>query len=157
MGMIVAIGVVIAGIVGAALSQLLADEFEAWAPHIANKLIRLAVSRLPERNRERMREEWHSHLDEIPGQIGKIVAAIGFLIASRDPNCSSSNIEKPKPKWVNSDEERQPVVFIVGAGVSWAPYANARDAKTLEHDATSEYDLNRIMQDYSDSLDGRGN
>lgn len=85
MGVMIAIGVVIASIVGAAISQLLADEFKAWAPWWADRLIGIAIARLPSDScmRRRFSEEWKAHLDEIPACLGKLYAALGFIVAVR--------------------------------------------------------------------------
>ena len=83
MGVMIAIGVIAASIIGAAISQLLAEEFKAWVPTIADHMIRFAVSRVPPQLRKRLNEEWHSHIDEIPGTITKLVVAFGFVFASR--------------------------------------------------------------------------
>ena len=37
---------------------------------------------LPEDHRERFKEEWQSHLDETPGKLGKLLVALGFLLAA---------------------------------------------------------------------------
>jgi len=37
---------------------------------------------LPENQRARYTEEWKSHVDQIPGEIGKLIDAFGFLAAS---------------------------------------------------------------------------
>lgn len=65
------------------LAALLAYEAEAWFPRFVALLIRTSVSALPKRQRERFREEWQAHVDEIPGAIMKIWHAAGFMIASR--------------------------------------------------------------------------
>lgn len=59
-------------------AHLLGHEISAWFPKFAACLVRLAVNRLPERQRTRYLEEWQSHLEEIPGSIGKCVEALGF-------------------------------------------------------------------------------
>jgi lipopolysaccharide/colanic/teichoic acid biosynthesis glycosyltransferase len=82
MGAIIALGVVVASIIGAALSQQLADELKAWTPWLAEYFVKHAIRRLPQQHRERYGEEWHAHIDEIPGQIGKLFVALGFVIAS---------------------------------------------------------------------------
>jgi lipopolysaccharide/colanic/teichoic acid biosynthesis glycosyltransferase len=46
-------------------------------------VIRKAVARLPQNQRERFEEEWQSHIDEVPGEIGKIYVALGCLFAAR--------------------------------------------------------------------------
>lgn len=79
----VGFGVAAAGLVGAVLSRLLAEEVKAWMPRVVDALIRGAVARLPEDQKERRKEEWHSHVNDIPGDLGKFVTAVGFVIASR--------------------------------------------------------------------------
>jgi hypothetical protein len=39
---------------------------------------------LPESQRRRFTEEWQSHVDEIPGEVGKLIVAFGFLRASSE-------------------------------------------------------------------------
>jgi hypothetical protein len=64
------------------LSKLFADEFKSWSPRLVTALIGSAVSRLPKEKQERYQEEWLSHLEEVPGEISKIVSALSFQIAS---------------------------------------------------------------------------
>jgi hypothetical protein len=59
----------------------LADEFKAWVPWLTRNLIQFAACILPETERARRIEEWASHLEEVPGEIGKIVVALGFVRA----------------------------------------------------------------------------
>jgi hypothetical protein len=89
------IGVVLAvlGIIGAVISRQLADEFKAWTPWLIGRLVKRAVRKLPEGQRDRFEEEWLSYLDETPGEVGKIAAALGFLLAARR---MSSPISIPK-------------------------------------------------------------
>lgn len=82
MALISIIGVAVLGILGAAVSRLMADEFKAWVPWIIQHLIDWAVSTLPEDKRERFAEEWSSHVNEIPGDVGKLTVALGFLVAA---------------------------------------------------------------------------
>jgi hypothetical protein len=70
------------GIFGAAISRQLTDEFEAWTPWLVNYLIQRALRQLPENQRKRREEEWLSHVDEIPGEVGKLIDALDFLRAS---------------------------------------------------------------------------
>jgi hypothetical protein len=70
------------GIFGAAASRQLTDEFKAWTPWLIDRLVRRAVRQLPENQRERFSEEWHSHVTEVPGDVGKLIVAFGFLSAS---------------------------------------------------------------------------
>jgi lipopolysaccharide/colanic/teichoic acid biosynthesis glycosyltransferase len=70
------------GILAAATSRQLADEFKAWTPWLIKRCIRRAVRQLPESLRERFTEEWQSHINEIPGEVGKLFEALGYLRAS---------------------------------------------------------------------------
>jgi lipopolysaccharide/colanic/teichoic acid biosynthesis glycosyltransferase len=77
------IALAVLAIIGAAASTQLSDEFKAWSPWVVRKVIQHAVRKLPENKRERFAEEWQAHVNEIPGDIGKLLAAFGFLSASR--------------------------------------------------------------------------
>ncbi|HEY8009223.1 MAG TPA: hypothetical protein VIE66_21140 [Methylocella sp.] len=70
------------GVLAAAISRQLADEFKAWTPQLIRHLIKSAVRQLPENQRERYTEEWQSHVDSVPGEVGKLIVAFGFLQAS---------------------------------------------------------------------------
>ena len=60
-----------------------ADEFKAWTPRLTNKLLERAVLRLPEGKRERYREEWASHINDVPGEAGKWIEACSFLLSAK--------------------------------------------------------------------------
>ena len=64
------------------LSRQLAEEFKAWTPWLVGHLIQYATERLPSDRRERFKEEWQSHVEEIPGQIGKVATAFSFVFAA---------------------------------------------------------------------------
>jgi hypothetical protein len=76
------IAVAILGVTGAAISRQMTDEFKAWLPRLLERIIDLAVCTLPEDQRQRFAEEWRSHVDETPGDIGKLIVALGFLVAA---------------------------------------------------------------------------
>jgi Bacterial sugar transferase len=63
--------------------RLITDDFKEWLPWITCRLIARAVSRLPESERERLEEEWWSHVNEWPGSLAKIYVAYGYLSASK--------------------------------------------------------------------------
>ena len=69
-------------LVGAAFSKLLADEFKAWAPTIVSSILAVAVKALPPSQRDRAAEEWTSHVNELPGDLSKIVCACGCILAA---------------------------------------------------------------------------
>jgi hypothetical protein len=83
------------GALAAALRKVAAAEITAWSPSVVRTLIKFAVRRLPEDQRVRFDEEWQSHVNEVPGQVGKLFVAVGFLIAacniSLDERCNKAN------------------------------------------------------------------
>src|SRR5258708_685090 len=89
--LIVAILVGIAGVLGAAFSKQAADEFKAWTPRLLAAVVQCAIRRLPEDQRERYAEEWRSHIDETPGEIGKLIVGLGLLPAARKLSRISPN------------------------------------------------------------------
>ncbi len=82
MSLIEAIAAIIVSIFVAVFSRQAADEFKAWAPWIIGALMRRAVNKLPGNQRDRYAEEWQSHVDEIPGDIGKLFIAVSLLRAA---------------------------------------------------------------------------
>jgi hypothetical protein len=61
-----------------ALSRQLSEECKAWMPWLVQRLVKRAVDRLPVDQRERSAEEWPIQANKIPGDIGKLVFAIGL-------------------------------------------------------------------------------
>jgi hypothetical protein len=82
MALIAACLLFLVGILSATLTGLMTDEFKAWIPWIIQRIIRRSIGRLPQTQRKRFEEEWRSHVNEIPGEVGKLVVAFGFLSAS---------------------------------------------------------------------------
>lgn len=82
-GVLLAVLSVPVAILISVVSKLLADDFKAWSPRIVDWLIRRAVNKLPEDHRERLDEEWRSHINDTPGDLWKPIAACGFLRAAR--------------------------------------------------------------------------
>lgn len=82
MALIKSLGLLAASILAAALSRIVVEEIGAWSPSIIHNLIKLAVSLLPENRRERFEEEWQSHVNEVPGIVGKLLVAAGLVIAA---------------------------------------------------------------------------
>jgi hypothetical protein len=61
MALITAFGLFVVAVLTAALQRILAEEIEAWSPWILRSIIRLAVRRLPESQRERERRGQRLH------------------------------------------------------------------------------------------------
>jgi len=96
MALVKGLAVSVLGLLGAAASRLVVDDFKAWLPRIRYGFINRAVLALPAAQQERYREEWQSHLNEIPGEIGKLFVCLGFLSASR--RMSSILEQEPEPE-----------------------------------------------------------
>jgi hypothetical protein len=79
MATLIEVGVFISGIL------------RAWTPWIVRRLIALAVKRLPENQRSRYAEEWPAYVVEMPGEIAKLLAALGFLLAA--PRMRSQQVQ----------------------------------------------------------------
>src|SRR6516164_11799662 len=90
MGLIWATIISVFGILGAIIiavaGRVLSDDFKEWLPWITRHLIERAVSRLPENEREKRREEWESDVNEWPGNLAKVYRAWGYLSAARAIN-----------------------------------------------------------------------
>jgi uncharacterized membrane protein YjgN (DUF898 family) len=83
MALITALSLFLVRTLSTTVSGLLTDEFRAWMPWIIQRVIRCASARLPQAQQERFEEEWQSHVNEVPGDIGKLTVALGFLPAAR--------------------------------------------------------------------------
>jgi hypothetical protein len=94
--------IVFSGILAAAVSQQLVDEFKAWTPWLTRTLVMIAARTAPRSAKERCTEEWLSHLEEIPGQIGKILAAVGFISAGWWIQLESRNWKERATKTLNN-------------------------------------------------------
>ena len=73
----------IGSVLSSALSKLVVDDFKAWTPRLVKRLIDHAVGSLPPEQRERYAEEWRSHTNDVPGELGKVFLCLGFLRAAR--------------------------------------------------------------------------
>ncbi len=66
----------------AIFAPLIADEVKAWSGWLNKQFRRKAVAKLPVGCRERYDEEWESGLEEIPGEIFKLIHSVGLLCAA---------------------------------------------------------------------------
>lgn len=84
-----ALGAVAVTILVGAMSRQASDEFKAWTPWLTRHLLYRAVKKMPLDMAERYNEEWASHIAETPGEVGKLIAAIGFVFAARSMSRAS--------------------------------------------------------------------
>ena len=80
------LGVAGAIIIATVTARVVGDDVKEWLPWITRRLVELAVSRLPEQERDRFEEEWWAHIDDLPGNLAKVHAACGYLSASKAIN-----------------------------------------------------------------------
>jgi hypothetical protein len=71
MALVLAFGAVIAAV----LTPLM--------PRFTEHVLRIAIRRLPEAQRERFSEEWAGHIDEVTSEISKVAVALGCISAAR--------------------------------------------------------------------------
>lgn len=72
------------GMLAAVLNRLSAGGFHAGIPWFTRQLLDIATRRLPEDQRERLAEEWESHINEVSGDVGKIAFAWGCVTAAEE-------------------------------------------------------------------------
>jgi sugar transferase len=64
-------------------ARFFADEMKCWLPWCVKRVITYAVNMLPADQRERYGEEWRSDVNDIPGDWGKLIFALGLVRAAR--------------------------------------------------------------------------
>jgi uncharacterized protein involved in exopolysaccharide biosynthesis len=64
-----------------------------WMRRLTKRLLRIAIERLPEAQRERFSEEWASHINEVTGEISKIAVALGCISAAQQIASLSKSAE----------------------------------------------------------------
>src|SRR6266849_3642279 len=80
-----------------ALGSIIAAELLGWCPLLAKHLIRLAVSRLPQRHRARYQEEWLADMDMLRtrGGLSTLLWAAGvYVMAHRVASALQRTIPK---------------------------------------------------------------
>jgi hypothetical protein len=82
-------------ILGAILLNVVASDLYDWSGRLASWLITRSVQRLPPELRDRYREEWLAHAEEIPGKITKLVHALG--VYTRASARIRDQQEQPRP------------------------------------------------------------
>lgn len=144
MGLIVTVVLGVLAVIGACASWLLADELKAWVPSVVERIISFAITRAPRHLRERLTEEWRSHVNDTPGHLGKLYIALGFIWASgklrneveqagiQESPLREPDAERPWAELLRAvDELRKDVPQYVGTDESaWPPYCSAaRDGR----------------------------
>jgi hypothetical protein len=69
-------------IIATLIAAVVGSETKAWAPRLIHSLTKAAVAIMPIQLRERFFEEWSAHIDEMPGVVGRLLAAVGFVFAA---------------------------------------------------------------------------
>ncbi len=72
----------LASLLLAIVGRIMADEGKEWLIWLNRKIRRLAVAALPAEYRKRYDEEWENGLDEVPGELLKLLYSLGLLQAA---------------------------------------------------------------------------
>jgi hypothetical protein len=80
------------GLLAAVLNRLSGGALHARIPWFTQRLLDLAIKRLPQHQGERFGEEWASHINEVSGDVGKIAFAWGCVSAAHE---MASLLNKP--------------------------------------------------------------
>lgn len=73
-------GGILVFLITAVVPPLLLSEFGDWCPWLAARIVRWAARRLGDpASCERYEEEWIANLNEVPGKLGRLAAALGYL------------------------------------------------------------------------------
>lgn len=152
MALITAVFLFLVGTFGTVVSRLLADEFKAWIPWIIQRIIRRAIARLMPDQRERFAEEWQGHVNEVPGDIGKLRVALGLFAAARKMTPAAKNHE---PLTVLLESALPPV----GDAMSLSEQMSFVAAKLLNYSylfpplgPLTSPEKNEILKYYSDNI-----
>jgi hypothetical protein len=141
------IGAILAGIVGvlaAAFSKQAADEFKAWTPRLIAAVVQCAVRRLHEDQRDRYAEEWRSHIDETPGEIGKLVVGLGLLWAAWK---LSRTLPKPRARQIEE------IVTAIRAAERWRRQKYIVRLVTLRAASKRLRFLQEVLQDQQTQIE----
>jgi len=69
-------------VVVAVIAKIIVDDVKEWTPRVTVRLMGVVVRMLPEPYQARYREEWASHLADVPGVVGKFVVVISLPFAA---------------------------------------------------------------------------
>lgn len=95
---------------GGIISNIIASELYDRAPSFARYLVNRSVLGLPDNERDRYKEEWLAHLDELPGSLSKLRhglscyfrAARGIARAMAERSKSGDDLDRSEAiaKWI---------------------------------------------------------
>lgn len=88
-----ALALALGAIITAVLIRFFVDRLKMWMPWLTKRLLRIAIDRLAEAQRERFSEEWASHINEVTGEISKVAVALGCISAAQQMASSSKPAE----------------------------------------------------------------
>ena len=92
------------GMLAAVLNRLSGGALHAWIPWFTRRLLEIAAMRSPYDQRERLAEEWESHINEVSGDLGKIAFAWGCVSAAQKIAFARVRFA---PRLEQQDQERQ--------------------------------------------------
>jgi hypothetical protein len=111
-------GGVAAFVVMAIALPLLLAEFGDWCPWLADRIVRWAARRLREPAAcQRYEEEWIANLNEVPGRLGRFIAALGYAIYV--PSMRRS-ISQQVGRTVLAAPGKPPTAYLISS--MYAPY-----------------------------------
>jgi hypothetical protein len=107
---------IVISIVLGVVASLIAAELYAHAPKLASWLIDRAARKLPNELRERYREEWQAHANDLTGHIAKLLHAIGCWCRKSSVRREAGLLTENEIKRI----ERFISIFLMGAVLSAA-------------------------------------
>ena len=91
--MATALALAVVAVIAAVLARFFVDKLNIWMRSLTKRLLRIAIKRLPEAQRERFSEEWASHINEVAEEISKIAVALGCISAAQQMASLSKSAE----------------------------------------------------------------
>ena len=91
--MATALALAVVAVIAAVLARFFVDKLNIWMRSLTKRLLRIAIERLPEAQRERFSEEWASHINEVAEEISKIAVALGCISAAQQMASLSKSAE----------------------------------------------------------------
>ena len=150
MALITGLWVFVVGVLTAVLAITVAEEIGAWSPWVVRSLIKFAVARLPQSQRERFEEEWQSHAAEVPGKFGKLFVCMGFVIAAHNMaliDRRSQVVEGLSRNLAQLDESHATLAMVVDLIRNEPTLATREDLSSLVNQLSSLLNESRQLRD----------